>query len=536
MEFRTAVIQAFQHGLSALTHRELGQEVARLILPTDSVPLYAAQHLLFKAYAFRMLMEQPGPRPLTERVQHLNELVATQERETGPYLPDRLGPMGDIDSHPDGTAGLFFLTSGESAPRSGSEASSGHLRKVADLLISEDMIHGPHAPKYQEMRHPDLLEISDLSNNNFDEETVLISLFLADRIQNRVGEYSTRTTLLSCHVTSQGLDAGGVLLDVPGGLFRVHDPEQETSHAWTWTVFPVAQVREEVNANPGGSPVTLYGAELLEQNSQLSGVTADQLQRWWAEGKRHLCIWPHGPLHYLPFHLLHVDGRPLADDWIVTTVASSAQCLPQRADAALRRHRLLVAGSAAGGTRYGLPEQPQIAAHVSNMAEQIPGARALEAGATTARALMEAVTGIDYLHVAAHGSHDAEAPWYQCLYLDPDATGEGRLFAHQILGLDLRCVDLVTLSACESALGRYDLNDNLRGLSAAFMMAGASTVIGVLWPVTAPVATLFYEELYRCLLAGATKRDAFRHAQQATRISFPHYRDWGAFTLTGRWQ
>jgi CHAT domain-containing protein len=150
---------------------------------------------------------------------------------------------------------------------------------------------------------------------------------------------------------------------------------------------------------------------------------------------------------------------------------------------------------------------------------------------------MMAIREVDYLHIAAHGSQDVEAFWYHCLYLNPDEDDSGgRLFAHQILGLDLRGLELVTLSACESALGRYDLNDNLRGLPAAFLLAGAATVIGALWPVTAAVATLFFEELYSCLLNGHPKRDAFHRAQRVTRQAYPEYRDWGAFTFIGDWR
>ena len=31
------------------------------------------------------------------------------------------------------------------------------------------------------------------------------------------------------------------------------------------------------------------------------------------QGKDHLCIVPHGPLHFLPYHLLELEGKPLAD-------------------------------------------------------------------------------------------------------------------------------------------------------------------------------------------------------------------------------
>ncbi|ANP52951.1 hypothetical protein AVL59_28440 [Streptomyces griseochromogenes] len=525
-----------QDGRSDLV-RDLGQEVARLVTRTESPSLIAAQHLLFKGYGFRLLVQQPGPRPLTPSVQHLHEMIAAREALDGPYVPDRLGLFDDGAWAPAETSGLFYINSRDIAPGTDAEASCGNLRKVADRFISIHMLHGPHRPAFEEATRPDLFEIAELGDNGLDDGTVLLSLFLADHLDLTAFRRARGAPLVSCHVTTGEVTGNVVELPVHPGLTRAHDHALNVTHAWSWMVLPVAEVREEVNVDPGGSPVTLRGAEVLERHFRLSGTTKDDLRRWRAEGRKHLCFWPHGPLHYLPFHLLHVDGRPLADDWVVTTVAATPHCSARGTDtAASRTHRLLIAGSATGGVMYGLPEQPQIRRHVHNLSARIPGARALEDGMTTPRALMAALQGIDYLHIAAHGSHDVEAPWYQCLYLDAEDGADGRLFACQILGLDLRGVALVTLSACESALGRYDLNDNLRGLPAAFLTAGASTVIGVLWPVTAPVATLFYEELYRCLLAGDAKRDAFRRAQQATRAAHPEYRNWGAFTLIGDWR
>ncbi|WP_267902611.1 CHAT domain-containing protein [Streptomyces triticirhizae] len=255
-----------------------------------------------------------------------------------------------------------------------------------------------------------------------------------------------------------------------------------------------------------------------------------------AAARAAVVFWPHGPLPYIPFHLSHVDGRPLADEWTVTTVASSAQLLPG-STGHRRRRRLLVVGAPSADVRFQLPDQPQIVDHARELARRVPRARLLVGDDATPRTVLAATRKTDYLHIAAHGSQDVEAPWCQCLYLSPDpGENDGRLFAHQILALDLRGVDLVTLSACESAMGRYDLNDNPRGLPAAFLLAGARTVVGVLWPVTAPVATLFFDDLYTRLAAGDTKRDAFRHAQLATRVVHPAYRDRGAFTLIGDWR
>jgi CHAT domain-containing protein len=102
-----------------------------------------------------------------------------------------------------------------------------------------------------------------------------------------------------------------------------------------------------------------------------------------------------------------------------------------------------------------------------------------------------------------------------------------------VLERDLRGTDLVTLSACESALLRFDFMDNLHGLAAAFLRAGAKAVIGALWPVSPDTAATFFTELYDHLAERGDRVGAFRHAQNRARARHPNYRDWGAFTYFG---
>jgi len=93
---------------------------------------------------------------------------------------------------------------------------------------------------------------------------------------------------------------------------------------------------------------------------------------------------------------------------------------------------------------------------------------------------------------------------------------------------------LVTLSACETALGRFDRGDNLFGFPAMFLALGAECVIGTLWEVESQSAQTFFTSLYNDLYSGTPRRQAFLHAQQVTRARHPQQRDWGAFCYMGR--
>ncbi|MDV9196888.1 CHAT domain-containing protein [Streptomyces sp. Wh19] len=85
------------------------------------------------------------------------------------------------------------------------------------------------------------------------------------------------------------------------------------------------------------------------------GTIEKEPAEWRELGKTHLCIRPHGPLHYAPFHLLHSGGRPLADEWTISILPGLSALSPQDGGSpAPVNSGLLAIGSAAGGTLHGL--------------------------------------------------------------------------------------------------------------------------------------------------------------------------------------
>jgi CHAT domain-containing protein len=119
----------------------------------------------------------------------------------------------------------------------------------------------------------------------------------------------------------------------------------------------------------------------------------------------------------------------------------------------------------------------------------------------------------------------------QTVYLAPSSTDDGRLFAYEVLSLDLSALELVTLSACETGLGRFDEADNVAGLAANLLLRGCNNVVSTLWPAAERASTTFFPVMYQELAQGARVRQAFDEAQRETRRLFPEYRDWGTFIL-----
>ncbi len=117
-----------------------------------------------------------------------------------------------------------------------------------------------------------------------------------------------------------------------------------------------------------------------------------------------------------------------------------------------------------------------------------------------------------YLHFATHGVLDDQRPMRSALILARDQvpdplqaarkgveSSRGRLTAERILRTWKLDAELVTLSACESGLGRYAGGEGYLGFSQALFVAGARSLVVSLWPVddtaTALLMTRFYENL-----------------------------------------
>jgi CHAT domain-containing protein len=146
------------------------------------------------------------------------------------------------------------------------------------------------------------------------------------------------------------------------------------------------------------------------------------------------------------------------------------------------------------------------------------------------------------VHFATHGVLNTDYPSLSGLVLslvdEEGAPREGFLRLHDIYALDLRA-DLVTLSACETALGREIRGEGLVGLARGFMYAGAARVVASLWQVqdraTKDTMKRFYEGMIeRGLAPAAALREAQIAMSRQERWAAAYY--WAPFGLHGEWR
>jgi CHAT domain-containing protein len=143
------------------------------------------------------------------------------------------------------------------------------------------------------------------------------------------------------------------------------------------------------------------------------------------------------------------------------------------------------------------------------------------------------------VHFATHGVFDDERPERSGIVLSMfDERGNARdgfLRLHDVYDLELP-VDLVVLSACDTALGREVSGEGLVGMVRGFVHAGAKRVVASLWKVDDEATADLMKTFYRGMLQeGRTPADALRQAQighwRSRRWHAPYY--WAAFVLQG---
>ncbi|MCU7852589.1 MAG: CHAT domain-containing protein [Candidatus Thiodiazotropha sp. (ex Monitilora ramsayi)] len=300
----------------------------------------------------------------------------------------------------------------------------------------------------------------------------------------------------------------------------------------------VESLRTHIQEDPEDEPLN---EEAISSIESITGLLTNPIQQRLNElhqaGKSHLCFVPPGPLAYTPFHVLGEVPGELQSSWTITYLPTLQLLVRNYGGPALLRRRdtnVSACGISFKDNTDGYEELPETISEARAVANTMGGKLLLEEDATE-RNLKQAMLSSEYVHICTHGLQNVVAPCFHKLVLSPDDEDDGNLHAHELLGMDLRGLKLVTLSACETALGRFDRGMNPHGLPATLLLAGTETVIGTLWEIESTCSERFFTTLYTLLGKGQSKMAAYNEALQVTREHHPEFRDWGAFYFLGDW-
>ena len=249
-----------------------------------------------------------------------------------------------------------------------------------------------------------------------------------------------------------------------------------------------------------------------------------------------LLIVPHDALHYLPFQALRADDAWLIERHALAFAPSTGLAIALATRAADERGTLVAFGNPGIDARLALPNAES---EVRTIGALFPDHRIFVKSAASRRAFRAAaIGGASILHIAAHAEVDVVDPLQSRILLAPDGDDPGFLDAREVYAMNFGAVSLVTLSACESGLGRIARGDEIMGFTRAFFSAGASTLLVSLWPVADDSTELLMTTLYRELARGQPALLAMQTGQLAVlrqpRFAHPYF--WAPFDLMGNWR
>ena len=253
-------------------------------------------------------------------------------------------------------------------------------------------------------------------------------------------------------------------------------------------------------------------------------------------GKR-LVIVPHGPLHYLPFQALRLDGQYLIErnPMSIAPSISIAAKLAQRTPTASAQ--LVAFGNPTIDPNVADP-LPGAEREVQALSKQFPGAVLFFKEQANKDNFAATAPKAKLVHVAAHAMADTLDPLHSKVLLADEDGKPNYLEAKDVLGMDLHGTALIALSACESGLGRVEDGDEVLGFTRSFLSAGTSTLLASLWPVSDAATETLMTTLYDDLAKGVEVQDAMRDAQRKVlsnpETSHPFF--WAPFNLIGNWR
>lgn len=295
----------------------------------------------------------------------------------------------------------------------------------------------------------------------------------------------------------------------------------------------VLALRKQITSGESGAPITknlraLYDMLIKPIEAELTSIKT-------------IAFIPNQILYYLPFQALakmQPDGKIrylLEDKEIVYLNGANVMRAVQPPSPGKAKEGMVAFGNPTGA------ELPASEVEVKSIANVFPGTDVLSGAGVTKEAInSEKLFDKRIVHFATHGVLNSAIPRESYLQLASGGPpGAEKLTVKEIWSLPMKKVEIVTLSACETALADKEPDGGeITTLAEAFATAKVRTVVASLWSVGDESTKEFMVAFYKQLAAGATKPAALQSAQlelmQNPKFALPLY--WAPFVLMGDWR
>ncbi len=303
----------------------------------------------------------------------------------------------------------------------------------------------------------------------------------------------------------------------------------------------IEQVKAAISEEDFRHTVELFQMELQDRRKQTFLIYARKLYEWLirpleahlsANGIDTLVIAPDAILRTIPLAALH-DGKAFLIEKYALAATPGLQ-LTESETLPRRDARVMLSGLSEGVQGFApLPAVPEELSRIRSLY----GGRVLLDRRFEISSFETELKRIPYsiVHIASHGEFSSDPKKSFLLTYDGKLTMDQLEELIKLGQFRAKPVELLTLSACQTALG--DQRAAL-GLAGVAVKAGARSVLASLWNVndeaTAQLVVEFYRQLLNPLLS---KAKALQNAQlsllKQKKYAHPNY--WAAFLLIGNW-
>ncbi|MFK5969066.1 MAG: CHAT domain-containing protein [Candidatus Marithrix sp.] len=290
---------------------------------------------------------------------------------------------------------------------------------------------------------------------------------------------------------------------------------------------------------------------VLEFSKNLQRVTegrfikqAKQLYNWIIKPLEHeiaahniktLVIVPDGPLRTIPFVALYneVDNKFLFD-YLALAITPSLTLTDPRP---LPRNNIKILLNGLSKSVQNFAPLPSVTKEISDIDKLFNNSTTLVDEKFLLQSVNDALENspFDIIHISSHGQFDRNPKYSFLLTYDDKLTMDRLEKLFRLNDLRKKQVELLTLSACQTAVG--DERAAL-GLAGVAIKAGARSALASLWFVddsaTSQLITDFYKQLQNPELS---KAQALQNAQRnlAAKRMYRHPAYWAPFLLIGNW-
>lgn len=390
------------------------------------------------------------------------------------------------------------------------------------------------------------LDASGVEETSVQLEVEAINLDYTASIQDELRTFDGRAAMLQ--VASLG-NATHIFLTVPEA--SVHRTVAVSRVTLSRMVFEALDSIERRSAESTAKLQALYDV--------LVRPVAEDIRE---TGATTLMLNLQGFLRYVPFAALHDGEKYLVESYALSvyTPAARTRFEPGVRDATKS------AGFGVTAAHQGFSPLPGVAKEIRAIFGGPEGTGALKGTANldqafTRDAFQEALKGRPaFVHIASHFKLVPGRETDSFLLLG-DGSPLSLADIRKGRGFRFGGVDLLTLSACETARGGGSEGDEVESFGALAQMNGASAVMATLWPVADEATAQIMQSFYRHMIEGGmSKADALRTAQMeaighagetllaqrgaellsdtpepaaASPDSHPYF--WSSFVLMGNW-